>query len=144
MVEDGCNARQAADLIKRAQADGVDPDIPDEGEIDDSHTVDVYCDGSTKLPKQPMWSYGGFGVWAPRNRGVAVRMGPDNGATFREDDNEGIRLWNKGTTDRCNSTRMELMAVAAGMTIPHRIHIKSDNRAVVDKTRYMVARCRPL
>ena len=61
-------------------------------------------------------------------------MGPDTGVAMRSVDEQGIRLWNEGPTDRCNSTRMELMAVAAGFTLPFKIHIKSDNVAVVNKT----------
>ena len=135
--EKGLNARQAADCIKGTHTVAVDPIYPEEVGTDSDTVITVYCDGSTKIPKQPMWSYGGFGVWVPRRNDVIVDAGPDTGIAFRDIDNDGIKMWSRGPTDRCNSTRMELMAIAIGLTLPFRVHIKSDNKAVVRKTQYM-------
>ena len=136
--EDGYNARQAADRIKGMQTIGIDPEYPEEVGNDSEHIVTIYCDGSTKIPKQPMWSYGGFGVWAPNRNNRINNTGPDTGVALMQSDSHGVALWSKGPTDRCNSTRMELMAIAAGLTLPFRVHIKSDNMAVVNKTQHLV------
>ena len=52
---------------------------------------------------------------------------------MRSVDDDCIRMWNKGPTDRCNSTRMELLAGVIRLTVPHHLHIKSDSKAVVNK-----------
>ena len=137
-AEKGYNARQAADRITGAQTFGINPEYPEEVGDDDDNMVTVYCDGSTKIPRQPAWSYGGFGVWAPTADGRLRSPGKDTGIAKRTHNERGTKMWNKGPTDRCNSTRMELMAVAAGLTLPYKVHIKSDNMAVVNKTKHLV------
>ena len=67
--EEVLNARQTADRIKGVQSAGIDPQYS-EG-VDDSgmDACVVYCDGGTKIPRQPALSYGGFGTGAPHGIG---------------------------------------------------------------------------
>ena len=60
------------------------------------------------------------GGWGGARSGSGNKPGhwDDQGFAVREITNEGVKMHARGPSDRCSSTRMELAAVALGLTAP--------------------------
>ena len=143
----GLNARQAAFYAKSRliQPDGpqlprVAPEVVDGDAPED---INIYSDGSVKMPSSQMLALGGCGIWYP-NEHADHRSYMHTVADFVEVTKhaEGsliaapvVGTWN-------SSTRSERAALLLAMYINRPLHVGIDNKAAVDKARLLIAKAR--
>ena len=75
-----------------------------------------------------------YGIWLHDDGEGALDEWYDQGYAIMETQMDGIT----GPGYRCSSTRMELPAVALGLTAPRWIHIRSESKAVANKTKLLI------